>query len=563
MPGQAPQVPQIAIKVNGSDLSVEIMNKLFEAEVESTLDLPSMFALRFYDDTKNFTLTDGDTFAVGAAVQIDMVDVDAPGETFVTVLKGEITAIEPEFTEDLQCILTIRGYDRAHRLHRGAKTRTFLNVTDSDMVSKIAKEAGLSATVESTTQVHKHVFQDDQTDFAFLHERAKRIGYELYVDDKTLHFQKPKTNRGEVALDWGKSLRSFRPRISLAQQVDKVTVKDWDVTTKKEVVGTASSSSVQPAIGLGKWGGGAAQSALSTAAEHLVVRTSVASQAEATVVAQAILDEINANFIEAEGVSFGDPNLVAGKYAKVGNVGTRFGGKYKVTSARHIYSAGGYDTYFTIEGMRPRQIADLVGEQSRSSWGGVYPAIVTNNNDNENLARVKVKFPWLADDKESHWVRVASLGGGATRGFLWLPEVNDEVLVAFERGDFNRPYILGGLWNGKDAPPDTTTVKSGKVETRIIQTRVGHKIRLVDDSSGPLIEIIDSKGNTTIKMEESTKKITITSKGDIDVKATGNLNLEGANVTVKAQTKLDMQGASADVKASGVLNVKGSMVNIN
>src|SRR5690349_10477651 len=156
MPGQAPQVPQIAIKVNGSDLSVAIMNTLFEAEVETTLDLPSMFALRFYDDTQNFTLTDGDTFAVGAAVQIDMVDVDASTETFVTVLKGEITAIEPEFTEDLQCILTIRGYDRAHRLHRGAKTRTFLNSTDSDMVSKIAQEAGLSATVESTTEVHKH-----------------------------------------------------------------------------------------------------------------------------------------------------------------------------------------------------------------------------------------------------------------------------------------------------------------------------------------------------------------------------------------------------------------------
>jgi uncharacterized protein involved in type VI secretion and phage assembly len=213
--------------------------------------------------------------------------------------------------------------------------------------------------------------------------------------------------------------------------------------------------------------------------------------------------------------------------------------------------------------MRPRQIADLVGEQSRSSWGGVYPAIVTNNNDTEKLARVKVKFPWLADDKESHWVRVASVGGGATRGLLWLPEVNDEVLVAFERGDFNRPYILGGLWNGKDAPPDTASVKNGKVETRIIQTRVGHKIRLVDDSSGPLIEIVDSKGNTTIKMEEQTKKITITSKGDIDLTATGNLNLEGANVTVKAKTKLDMQGATADVKASGILNVKGSMVNIN
>jgi uncharacterized protein involved in type VI secretion and phage assembly len=281
-------------------------------------------------------------------------------------------------------------------------------------------------------------------------------------------------------------------------------------------------------------------------------------------VAQAILDEINANFIEAEGVAFGNPAVLAGKYVKIGKVGTRFGGKYKVTTARHIYSPSGYDTYFTIEGMRPRQIADLVGDPGRSLWGGVYPAIVTNNSDDENKSRVKVKFPWLADDKESHWVRVVGVGAGATRGIHWLPEVNDEVLVAFERGDFNRPYILGGLWNGVDAAPETAAAKNGKVEIRTIQTRVGHKIRLVDDATDPIIEIVDSKGNTTIKMEEKTMKITITSKGDIDLKATGNLNLEGMNVSVKAKGSLTAEAATTgSLKANGTLEIKGTMVNIN
>jgi phage protein D len=568
---QAPQVPQIAIKVNGGDLPAATMNNLFEAEVETTLDLPSMFVLRFYDDEMTLTMTDGNTFAVGATVQIDMTV--GGSDNFVTVLKGEITAIEPEFTEDLQVLLTIRGYDRGHRLSRGAKTRTFLNSKDSDIVSKIASEAGLSAKVEATTEVHKHVFQDDQSDFAFLHERARRIGYELYVDDKTLNFQKPKTNRGEVALDWGVNLRSFRPRITLAQQVNKVTVKDWDLVTKKEVVGTASSSSVQPAIGLGKWGGQAAQSALS-AAEHLEVRSSVASQSEATLVAQAILDEINANFIEAEGVAFGNPALLAGKYAKIGKVGTRFGGKYKVTSARHIYTPQGYDTYFTIEGMRPQQISDLVGERTKSSWGGVYPALVTNNNDPEKLSRVKLKFPWLSNDQESHWARIASVGAGASRGFHWLPEVNDEVLVAFERGDFNRPYVVGNLWNGKDAPPETVAnaVKNGKVEVRTLKTREGHTIRLTDTSGGQKIEIIDCKGDTSIVMDTTNKKITVTSKGDIVMKstgnmtleATGNLELKGAQVSVQGKSKLDLQSSGmGSLKATGILEVKGSMVNIN
>src|SRR5690349_4003501 len=141
MPNKA-QVPQIAIKVNGSDLPAAKMNLLYEAEIESTLDLPSMFTLRFYDD-ENLTLADGSTFALGSPVQIDLVDVEAQVDTFVTVMKGEITALEPEFTEDMQILLTVRGYDRAHRLNRGAKTRAFVNSTDSDIINKIASEAGL------------------------------------------------------------------------------------------------------------------------------------------------------------------------------------------------------------------------------------------------------------------------------------------------------------------------------------------------------------------------------------------------------------------------------------
>src|SRR5690349_16676455 len=146
MPG--PQVPQLAVKVNGSDLTASIMNTMYEAEVETTLDLPSMFTLRFYDD-ETLTLTDGTALAVGATVQIDLVDVEATVETFVTVMKGEITAMEPEFTEDMQLLLTVRGYDKGHRLNRGAKTRVFVNSKDSDIVQKIASEAGLSPQIDA------------------------------------------------------------------------------------------------------------------------------------------------------------------------------------------------------------------------------------------------------------------------------------------------------------------------------------------------------------------------------------------------------------------------------
>lgn len=570
-----PLTPQIGIKLAGTNVSLELMNTLVEAVVETSLYLPSMFILRFHDD--KLELVNDTTFTLGKAIEILMTNPSTGSLT--SVMKGEITAIEPEFHEEFIATLVVRGYDFGHRLNRGSKARVFVQSTDSDMVSKIAGENGLSAQAESTSQVHEHTFQYHQTDFEFLSRRARHVGFEMFVDDKKLYFRKPVGSRGEVTLEWGTSLRSFRPRMSGAGQINEVFVRGWDPKKKAAVVGQASTSSVSPQIGEGKWGGQAAQSAFG-AAKKVELHSPVATQAEADKLAQSILDEVNASFVEAEGVAFGNPGLLAGQKISVSKVGTRFSGKYMVTSSRHVYSLQGYDTHFLIEGARPHLMGDLVNPSSArtdSVLGGVVVALVTNNADPDNLSRVKLKFPWLDDQLESGWARVVGLGAGASRGFLWLPEVNDEVLVAFEQGDFNRPYVIGSLWNGKDAIPETGAVADGKVEKRTLKTREGHIIRLTDGSASK-IEIIDSKTNTSITLDTTAKKITITSKGDIELTATGNMTIKGANVnveatsnlnmkgsnsTVEAQANLNMKGAIGNLEASGPLKVKGAIVNIN
>src|SRR5664280_3415392 len=108
---------------------------------------------------------------------------------------------------------------------------------------------------------------------------------------------------------------------------------------------------------------------------------------------------------------------------------------------------------------------------------GVVVGVVTNNQDPDGFGRVKVKFPWLSDVDESDWARVAAPMAGNKRGFYFLPEVDDEVLVAFEHGDVRFPYVLGALWNGKDAPPATNG--DGKNNVRVIQSRSGHVIKPV------------------------------------------------------------------------------------
>jgi phage protein D/phage baseplate assembly protein gpV len=557
-----PRAQSIVIKVEGSPLNRDMMDDLFEAEVETTLYLPSMFTLRFHDDA-NFRWLDSSHFQVGGSVEIELGD--PVSYQMVSLMKGEITAIEPEFGEDHQTVLVVRGYDRRHRLNRGTKSRAFIQMTDADIVGKIAQEAGLQVTADATNQVHEHVFQHSLSDLAFLHQRAQRIGFEVFVDDRKLFFRKAKAGT-PIELKWGVQMLSFRPRMTVSKQVNEVTVKGWDPKTKKEIIGVAGSSTSEPALSPRKSGGQVARSAFSDA-KQVEVRRPVRTQDEAKNIAQAILDEINAGYVLAEGVAFGDPKLVAGAKVSLENVGQRFGGTYVLTSTQHVYGHGEYRTYFTVEGRRPQQMVDLVGEvgaePAGTQWGGVVIGLVSNNNDPQKLGRVKVKFPWLDDQLESNWARVCAVGAGNARGLHWLPEVNDEVVVAFEHGDFNYPYVLGNVWNGKDKQPEESAVSGGKVEIRTLKTREGHLIRLTD---GPQksIEIIDSDTNTSIKMDTQSKKVTIVSKGDISLEATaGSIELKGRSIKIEATADVTVSGQTGKVEATATLDVKGGMVNIN
>lgn len=563
----APVVSQIEIKVNGTSLSNDIMDTLFEVEVESTLHLPSMFTMRFHDE--KLSLVDGTTFPMGGAVVIN-VATQAPNQTTQTLTKimdGEITAIEPDFSDGFMATLTIRGYDKGHRLLRGTKTKAFVQAKDSDIVSQIASGAGLQAVTDVTTVVHEHVFQYNISDWAFVHERARRNGYEVWVEAGKLNFKKPATTRTEVPLQWGETLRSFRPHMTLAKQVEKVTVKGWNPKQKQAIVGVASTSSVAPQVGIGNWGGPLAQAAFS-AAQALEVRRPVKTQGEATAIAQSLLDESNASFLEAEGIAFGTPTIKAGVLVNLTKLGTKFSGMYMVTMARHIYNPeAGYDTHFVVQGARAQTVADLVdGDDHTSLWGGIVVGLVTNVNDPDGMGRVKVKFPWLDDTLESNWARLSGIGAGANRGIFWLPEVNDEVLVAFEHGNFDSPYVVGAVWNGTDKPPEAMSdaVKSGKTEVRTFKTRLGHIIRLTDDASKKTIEIIGASNKTSIKLDEVNSKITITSQGDIELAATQKLTLKGAQVAIEGQSQVNVKSSGTGaLEASGPLTVKGAVVNIN
>ena len=228
-------------------------------------------------------------------------------------------------------------------------------------------------------------------------------------------------------------------------------------------------------------------------------------------------------------------------------------------------------------------------EQHTGSIPGVMPGIVTNNQDPDEMGRIKIQFPWLSDDNETDWVRIATLMAGAKRGMFFLPEVGDEVLVAFEHGDINHPYVIGALWNGVDIPPETNS--DGKNNIRKISSRSGHEIIFNDDSENSEEKIeIRSKSGHTIILDDTSDKAKIEIKTSAEHKivlddtsgeekieiidkdgsnkividsAGGSISMESSEIIIKADT-VEIQGTSSlRLKSDSDVTIEGSTVKIN
>jgi phage protein D/phage baseplate assembly protein gpV len=532
------------IKLNGADAPEELLGAIEEVVVEDDVNLPNVMTLRIVDQSLEWI--DHASLAIGTEMEVLM----GRGEARDRIGIGEIVALELDQRPGTARVV-VQAFDRAHRLHRGRHVRTFQKVTDADVVSRIAQDAGLQVDSDASSNQHEYVIQDNLSDYSFLSERALLAGVELSVDDKTVRFKRPNGATAQpVELSWDEGLREFSVRLTAADQVSEVEVRGWDPTQKRAISSTASDSQAAPSIGVQP---GDIRSSAFGSATALVTERPVKDAAQAQAIAQAALDHAVGAIVRADGVTTGDPRVRAGTRVSIQGMGTRLSGTYDVTSTTHVCSPStGYETRFSIRGRRRGTLVELAagapGQESRRAGPAI--GIVTNVKDPDNQGRVKVKFPWLSEDEESTWARLISPMAGPGRGLQLVPEVDDEVVVVFEQGDPNRPMIVGALWNGKDKSPlgGDAISGSGAVQKRLLQTRVGHKILLDDSDSSKAIVITDSAGNE-VKWDASNSKIEVTSKGDLTVHATGTLKLEGQAIEVKA--------------SGGDVTVSGTQIKLN
>jgi uncharacterized protein involved in type VI secretion and phage assembly len=186
-------------------------------------------------------------------------------------------------------------------------------------------------------------------------------------------------------------------------------------------------------------------------------------------------------------------------------------------------------------------------------WYGVYPALVSDIKDPDGQGRVKVTLPWAPDTGGSSyaaWARLATLMAGNNRGSWFVPDVNDEVLVAFEGGDPRRPYVVGALWNGSDSPPETMDA-GGRNAKKVLRSRNGVKVTL-DDSDGSEQLILETPGGQKVTLKDG--------PGAIEIEdANGNsIKLESAGITVTSGAKVTVKASTAEVSAS-MLTVNAAM----
>ncbi len=200
---------------------------------------------------------------------------------------------------------------------------------------------------------------------------------------------------------------------------------------------------------------------------------------------------------------------------------------------------------------------------SDGRFHGVVIGVVTNNRDPDGMHRVKLHFPWLNADEESHWARVASPMAGKSRGLYALPEVDDEVLVAFEHGSVDHPYVIGALWNGKDTPPENND--NGSNDHRSFTSRSGHVVRLNDASGQETVEIIDKSGSNRIVIDTSARKIRIEADGDIEItSSTGKVKISGLGIELTSQTDVKVQAqTTVDINANAQASIQAALVKIN
>lgn len=475
---------------------------------------------------------------IGVITQIDLDNsIDALNQTMVT-------AASPTVSMD------------------GAEHNVFYrDQSASDIIGAILRKHPLTlGKIESSSGTLAFSVQYRETDYEYVMRLAASGGLFALYDGKEFRVVKANSSNAEE-LVWRESLGAFS--VGLGTAPAEFNARVYNYEQKKTYTQDTASLSQQASL--------SNLSRISPEASKKIFSESGFSAAPAVVDdAQSLDGTLQKERLRAMGrmiVCKGQsniPRLSVGRCAKIKGM-KNFDGMYWVTAVTHIYDDTGYYNTFQCT---PVDIAYPAARSSRKPATHLQMAVVVDNNDPDKLGRIKVKFPWNESD-ETPWVRLAVPHAGDKRGWLSLPEIDDEVLIGYEQNNPDLPIALAALYNKETALPADP---GGSNDFKVFVTRSGNQIYMSDEDGKEEIKILQKGDKNQIVLQLSGPSITIKSDG-------GDISLEAKNITIKADEAIKLEGgkdvnakaganlkieasANMDLKASAMMTVDGGMTTV-
>ncbi|MFV8131981.1 VgrG-related protein [Streptomyces syringium] len=576
----------------GSPLPELWAERLVEASVDTSVGLPARATLRFRDPEHRLLAAAG--IAVGAPLTVAVAA--ARRRIRAGIFDGEVTALETEVDAD-GSFTTVRAMDRGHRLARGRRVAAYVDTTVAEVARQAASRHGLTTgRIDAERTRIPHVAQPNLTDWELLNHLADQRGLRLTVEGAALHMRRPAAadtapapgtgaDRSPFVLEQGVNLLALRAAVSSEGQVAEVEVRGWDPDSKAALSAKAGAGDSER-LRLGVTPGRLGKAFPGPAPELLVGGRAHTTAPQVDAAAHAVAAESAAAMATLAVEVAGAPELRAGVPVTLAGVGEPFTGKYTVTSCGHVFDGEqGYRSLVRVGPLPP----PVVPYPPPLCAPGVAVGVVTDIKEPGKGQRgaVRLRLPWLSQDYVTDWVRTVQWGG-AGGGGVFAPEAGDEVLVGFEHGRLDRPYVLGGLYNGLDAPTDhglpLVDAGTGRANRSSLASRSGDRLELLSAADGPqgvrllsgdgkLVTHLDRK-DTTIAFAagegEKTVRVSLDGRGDgtltIDAGETGTLILKAGTVTVTAAGsgggQLTLEGATVTVKSGGELKLEGQRTTI-
>ncbi|MFK8906983.1 VgrG-related protein [Streptomyces sp. YS-3] len=558
----------LRVTFDGRELAHDIAPLLVDGSVDQGAGVPAAFRLTFRDPDRVVLRELKAKFGTEVVIT-PIADGQGTGDPLMV---GEVTGLEADY-DGTGTFTVVRGYDYGHRLMRQRRVVAYRNQLASDIARTLAVQDGVRiGRIEATRTLYEFLSQPNVTDWDFLARLADENKMVMSLDAQgRFQFVRPKSSSGAPSprtdsekspfvLRARKDILRLRAAVTAADQVGKVESRGWNVTTKRQIKETQNVDT-DAGIGIGTDSSRIARKFRPARLVETDVPYDTVSEVRHA--AEALAADVTSAFAELEVVVRGNPKLRPGVPVALSRVGEPFEGKYTVTSVRHVFGDGKhYESWVNVTGRQWRSLYGLAsgggGAVAGARLPGVVNALVTDVQDPLEQGRVKLTFPWLDDTYVSDWARSVQLGGKGGGGVFPM-DVGDEVLVGFDRGALDHPFVIGGLYNGRDKPtPNEVPLHHGLKKQAIRHTlsdRRGNRVDLLSQQTGGReqgVRIATGNDRLTINLDRTKTEITVDSAGAVTIKG-------GRSVSVEAGTDLHLRAKrNVSIRSGGALSIQGS-----